>query len=80
MRIAHFGAYVRTEDGWQLSTIVDGFFTDDQFQEWYGVDGEWLMPGEARTDQDNYGAGAECAYFYETKTGGTGLAASTAPE
>ncbi len=80
IRITHFGAYSRKGNEWILNTIVEGFFTDQQFQEWYGVaDDGWLAPGASAADPENYGPKALWIYFFETRDGQTGKAAGQAP-
>ncbi len=81
IRITHFGAYSKRGETWTLNTIVEGFFTAKQFQEWYGVatDG-WLAPGASGVDRENYGANCLWVYFYETRDGQVGKAIGQAPK
>jgi hypothetical protein len=44
------------ENNFPQSTVTGEYFTDQQFQEWYGVEADgWIQPGETLTDWDNYG-------------------------
>jgi hypothetical protein len=81
IRITHFGAYTKRGETWTLNTIVEGFFTAQQFQEWYGVpeDG-WLAPGASGMDRENYGPNCLWVYFFETREGEVGKAIGQAPE
>lgn len=80
VRVTHFGGYAFRDGLWRLSTIVDGFFTDKQFREWYGTpDDGWLAPGASAADRDNYGADAIWVYFFETADGTRGKAVGRAP-
>jgi hypothetical protein len=80
VRVTQFGAYSRIGGVWKLNTIADGFFTGQQFREWYGVPGDgWLAPGASATDPENYGPGALWVYFFETRDGQSGRALAKAP-
>lgn len=80
IRVTHFGAYSRQGHEWILNTIVEGFFTTQRFQEWYGVSGDgWLEPGAFGVDRENYGPNSLWVYFYETRDGQQGKAIGKAP-
>lgn len=54
-----------------LNTITGGYFSEQHFQEWYGVaeDG-WLKPGQTVTDPNNYSRrDAYWVYFCVTGSG-----------
>lgn len=79
IRVTHFAAYVEVGGGWQLRTITDGFFTAEQFTEWYGAPADgWIAPGGSVVDPENYGE-ALWVYYFETHLGQTGMAAGRAP-
>jgi hypothetical protein len=80
VRVTHFGAYSLLDGVWKLNTIVDGFFTADQFREWYGApeDG-WLPAGTSAMDKENYGPNALWVFFFETRDGQRGRAVGRAP-
>ena len=81
IRITHFGAYTKRGETWTLNTIVEGFFTAQQFQEWYGVPADgWLVPGASGADRENYGPNCLWVYFYETRDGEMGKAIGQAPK
>jgi len=81
IRITHFGAYSKRGETWTLNTIVEGFFTAEQFREWYGAAGDgWLAPGASGADRENYGADCLWVYFYETREGQMGKAIGRAPK
>jgi hypothetical protein len=72
VRILRFGGFVLEPDGaWRLNNIGRGFYTAEQFREWYGVRGDgWILPGETATDPNNYGSRpARWAYYGETASG-----------
>lgn len=80
VRVTHFGAYIFHDGMWRLNTIVNGFFTAEQFREWYGTaeDG-WLNPGVTAVDSENYGADALWVYFLESPDGKLDKAVGRAP-
>ena len=56
LRIVKFGGYSKDGNEWILNTITRGFFTGEQFKQWYGVDNDgWIKPGQEVTDPNNYG-------------------------
>lgn len=70
LRVLKFGAYAPEGRKYRLHTISDTFFTAEQFRNWYGMDGEWIMPGETVCDPNNYGgSGCLWAYWCETSEG-----------
>ena len=71
VRVTKFGGYHRQEAQWVLSTVSGGFFTAGQFRAWYGMgDRDWLEPGQAASDPDNYGSRPVLwAYYCETESG-----------
>lgn len=48
------------------STIVDGWFNNNDFIHWYGLRSEWIKPGDSVSDHRNYGN--RCIWVYEVKT------------
>jgi hypothetical protein len=61
------------ENNFPQSTVTGEYFTDQQFEEWYGVEADgWIQPGETVTDWDNYGGRGRqgiWAYFCEDEDG-----------
>jgi hypothetical protein len=55
IRIDRFGSYTRTGKAIALHSITGGYFSAQQFQEWYEVGGDgWLEPGRSVTDPNNH--------------------------
>lgn len=70
IRITRFAGYVRGRRGWELNTVTGKFFSAEEFREWYGLQGDWIAPGESATDPNNYGAPPVLwAYFCEAEDG-----------
>jgi len=71
LRILRFGGYARRLGGrWRLRNASGGWYTAEQFREWYGQNGEWLEPGKRVTDSNNYGGlHSLWAYYFETDSG-----------
>ena len=56
LRVLRFAGYVRTPLGWILHTVTGGFFSADEFREWYGLgEGEWIEADGSARDPNNYG-------------------------
>lgn len=71
VRVTHFGGYSPSGTTYQLNTVTGNFYSAREFQVWYGLDGgEWIEPGNAVTDRNNYAAPPVLwAYFCETNDG-----------
>lgn len=70
LRVLKFGGYVPEGRKYRLHTISGTFFTAEQFRNWYGMDSDWIMPGQTVCDPNNYGgAGFLWAYWCETSEG-----------
>ena len=55
IRIDRFGTYIRKGRSIVLHSITGGYFSPQQFQEWYDVGGDgWLEPGRSVTDPNNH--------------------------
>jgi hypothetical protein len=55
IRIDRFGTYIRKGRSIVLHSITGGYFSNQQFQEWYDVGGDgWLEPGRSVTDPNNH--------------------------
>jgi hypothetical protein len=55
IRIDRFGTYIRKGKALVLHSITGGYFSTQQFQEWYDVGGDgWLEPGRSVTDPNNH--------------------------
>jgi hypothetical protein len=71
IRIDRFGTYLRKGNVLVLHSITGGFFSAQQFQEWYdlGRNG-WLEPGRSVTDPNNHSnPGVYWAYTGTTASG-----------
>lgn len=67
VRCLSFGGYLRTNEGFKLSTVTRTLFSASQFIEWYGVrHGGWIEPGETVSDPSNYGLNGFWVYHCET--------------
>jgi hypothetical protein len=71
IRIDRFGTYIQTGKTLVLCSITGGFFSRQQFQEWYELgDSQWLEPGQTVTDPNNYSSrGVYWAYFGASASG-----------
>ncbi len=71
IRIDRFGAYIRKGNVLVLHSITGGFFSAQQFQEWYDLDRNgWLEPGRSVTDPNNHSnSGVYWAYTGTTASG-----------
>ncbi|WP_146138401.1 hypothetical protein [Chamaesiphon polymorphus] len=71
VRIDRFGTFVKTGKTLVLHTITGGFFSRQQFQEWYDLgESQWLEPGQTVTDPNNHSKrGVYWAYFGTTANG-----------
>lgn len=71
LRIDRFASYTENGDLLVLHTMTGGFFTAQQFREWYNLDGdEWIEPGKVVTDPNNHSnLGVYWAYFGTTASG-----------
>lgn len=55
IRIDRFATYTRKGKALVLHSITGGYFSTQQFQEWYDVGGDgWLEPGRSVTDPNNH--------------------------
>jgi len=71
VRVLRFAGYTRTPEGWTLNTVTGGFYSAQEFREWYGLgENEWLAPRESACDPNNYGGPPVLwAYFCQTEDG-----------
>jgi hypothetical protein len=70
IRIDRFGTYIKKGKTLVLHSITGGFFSSQQFQEWYELGSEWLEPGQVVTDPNNHSqVGVYWAYFGTTISG-----------
>jgi hypothetical protein len=71
IRIDRFGTYIRKGNVLVLHSITGGFFSAQQFQEWYDLDrNAWLEPGRSVTDPNNHSnPGVYWAYTGTTASG-----------
>jgi hypothetical protein len=68
IRIDRFCTYTQNGDILVLHSITGGFFSAQQFREWYNLgDSIWIEPGDAVTDPNNHSnRGAHWVYFGTT--------------
>jgi hypothetical protein len=71
IRVLRFGGYRRSGKHWKLATVTRQFYSADEFREWYGLgSAEWIEPGQAVTDPENYGSRPVLwAYYCESASG-----------
>lgn len=71
IRVHRFAGYKRNGEGWKLSTVTRQFYSAEEFREWYGLgSGNWIEPGQAVTDHNNYGSPPVLwAYYCESASG-----------
>jgi hypothetical protein len=71
LRIDRFASYTLSGDILVLHTMTGGFFSDQQFQEWYDLgQSRWIEPGQVVTDLNNHSnLGVYWAYFGTTISG-----------
>ncbi len=71
IRIDRFGTYIRKGNFIVLHSITGGYFSTQQFQEWYDLGGDgWLEPGHSVTDPNNHSnPGIYWAYTGTTASG-----------
>jgi hypothetical protein len=70
VRVLKFGGYIRKGNVFVLHTIADGFFTAEEFKDWYDQRRDWIEPGESLTDPNNYGSPPVLwAYYCEAEDG-----------
>jgi len=71
IRVLRFAGYAKTGTSWSLDTVTGQFFSAGEFQAWYGLGSrEWIEPGEAVVDHNNYGAPPSLwAYYCESSSG-----------
>jgi hypothetical protein len=71
IKVLRFAGYALTPGGWKLHTVTGGFYSAQEFREWYGLGPkEWIGPGESATDPNNYGSPPVLwAYYCRTEDG-----------
>lgn len=71
IRIDRFGTYIQTGKTLVLHSITGGFFSSQQFQQWYNLgQSQWIDPGQTVGDPNNHSSlGAYWAYFGTTASG-----------
>jgi hypothetical protein len=71
IRIDRFGTYTQKGQLLVLHSITGGFFSRQQFQEWYDLgQSEWIDPGQVVTDSNNHSnLDAYWGYFGTTASG-----------
>jgi hypothetical protein len=68
IRIDRFATYARKGDSLVLYSITGGFFSDQQFREWYELgNSNWIEPSQVVTDPNNHSnLGVYWIYFGST--------------
>jgi hypothetical protein len=71
IRIDRFGTYIQKGNTLVLHSITGGFFSSQQFQEWYDLgNSSWIEPGQVVTDPNNHSnLGSYWGYFGTTASG-----------
>lgn len=71
VRVTSFAGYKQDGEQWSLSTVTRQFYSADEFRAWYGVGASgWIEPGQAVTDENNYGSPPVLwAYYCESESG-----------
>ncbi len=70
IKIDRFGTYIPKGKTLVLHSLTGGFLSAQQFREWYGVDGEWIEPGQTVTDTNSHSnLGVYWVYFGSTASG-----------
>jgi hypothetical protein len=71
IRVHRFAGYAEQGDSWRLFTVTRQFYSADEFREWYGFgSSNWIEPGQAVTDHNNYGSPPMLwAYYCESASG-----------
>jgi hypothetical protein len=71
IRIDRFGTYTQKGKLLVLHSITGGFFSSQQFQEWFNLgQSQWIEPGQVVTDSNNHSSfGAYWGYFGTTASG-----------
>lgn len=71
IRVKKFAGYGHRHGIYVLNTITGAYFSEQQFQEWYGVDEDgWIKPGQMVTDPNNYSSSnGYWVYFCVTESG-----------
>lgn len=68
IRVLWFAGYQAEGKQWRLATRTGKAFTAGEFRDWYGLDAnEWLEPGAAACDANNYG-GPPSLWVYQCET------------
>jgi hypothetical protein len=78
IRIDRFGSYIKVGKTLVLHSITGGFFSRQQFQQWYGLgDSQWLEPGQTVIDPNNHSQiGVYWGYSFTTANGAKFVAAA----
>ena len=70
IRVDRFGTYIQTGKTLVLHSITGGFYSGQQFQQWYNLQNQWIEPGQTVGDPNNHSSlGAYWAYFGTTISG-----------
>jgi hypothetical protein len=70
IRIDRFASYIKTGSVFIMHTTTGGFYSAQQFREWYDLDGLTIAPGQTVTDPNNHGkVGNYWVYFGTTESG-----------
>jgi hypothetical protein len=70
IRIDRFGTYIQKGQTLVLHSLTGGFLSAQQFREWYGMDEEWIEPGQTVTDTNSHSnLGVYWVYFGVSQSG-----------
>ncbi|WP_298919011.1 hypothetical protein [uncultured Nostoc sp.] len=71
IRVIKFAGYTQYHGMYILSTITGGYFSEQNFREWYGVDEDgWIKLGQIVIDPNNYSGGKSYwVYFCVNESG-----------
>jgi len=71
IQVKRFAGYQRSGKVWNLATVTRQFYSAEEFREWYGVvSSDWIEPGQAVTDLNNYGSRPVLwAYYCQSVSG-----------
>jgi len=65
VRVTKFGAFIEKDGRYQIDTVTNALFTDEEFSEWYNVDNDgWIKPGQLVSDDNNYGSNINSYWIY----------------
>lgn len=81
VRVTRFCSFSPRDGKLRLNTVTGGFFSDQDFVEWYGVDADgWIKPRQSVCDPHNYGGGQGLwVYYFVSEDGKEFIAGAPLP-